>query len=149
VTHHRIGISALLALAIVGCGSSGDNLPRQSVSGTITLDGKSLERGMISFQPVSELPTAIAVPISGGEYYIEKGQGLVPGSYKVKISSTPPPVPEPLTAEGTPPPPGKPTPPPKDLMPERYNSSTILIREVKGGVSNTFDFPLESRPPKK
>jgi hypothetical protein len=149
VTHHRIGVSCLLALALAGCNSPGDNLPRQRVSGTVTLDGKPLERGTILFQPVSELPTGIAVPISGGQYYIEKAQGLVPGSYKVKISSTPPPVPEPLTAEGTPPPPGKPTPPPKDLMPERYNSLTILTREVKEGVTNTFDFPLETGPPKK
>jgi len=145
----RAVLAWVVMLAVVGCGSRGDNLPRQAVSGNVTLDGKPLERGTISFQPATELPTAIAVPISGGQYYIEKAQGLVPGSYKIKISSAPPPVPEPLTAEGTPPPPGKPTPPPKDLMPERYNSSTILIREVKEGGSNTFDFPLESGPPKK
>jgi hypothetical protein len=133
-----------LAVAVAGCGGSGDNLPRQPVSGTVTLDGKPLERGTISFQPVSELPTAAAVAFSDGRYAIARAEGLVPGPYRVLISSTP------LTtlpvdpATGLPPPPGKPTPPPKERLPEKYNAATILTAEVKEGASNQFDFSLES-----
>src|SRR5262249_50316267 len=108
-----------------------------------------LERGTISFQPVSELPTAGAVAINGGQYALARAQGLVPGAYRVLISSTPPTSLAIDPATGTPPLPGKPTPPPKELLPAQYNASTTLSAEVKEGTSNTFDFALESAPKKK
>jgi hypothetical protein len=148
VKHDHFGVLVLLALTLAGCGDPGDNLPRQPVSGNVTLDGKPVERGTISFQPTSELPTAAAVAINGGQYSIARAQGLVPGTYQVKISSTPQPAPEAVSADGSPPPPGKPTPPPKDLIPAKYNSSSTLSSEVKEGASNTFDFSLESAPKK-
>jgi hypothetical protein len=131
-------------LLLAGCGSS-DNLPREPVSGTVTLDGKPLERGTISFQPESGLPTAAAVTISAGQYSMTRAQGLVPGAYRVLISSTPPGggiANNPAT--GRPPPPGQPTPPPKELLQAKYNEKSILTAEVKGGAENRFDFELDS-----
>jgi hypothetical protein len=135
-------------LVLIGCGGPGDELPRQPVSGTVTLDGKPLERGTIAFQPASGLPTAAAVPIIGGSYSIARDHGLVPGPYKVSISSSPETASPIDPATGTPPPPGQPTPPPKELLPERYNASTTLTADVKEQGSNTFDFPLTSAPKK-
>ena len=129
---------------VAGCSGSADNLPRQAVSGSVTLDGKPLERGTIAFQPDSALPTAAAVPIAGGQYSMPRSEGLVPGAYRVLVTSTP------LTAPtaSRPPPPGQATPPPKELLPEKYNASTTLSAEVKERSPNTFDFALESAPKK-
>jgi hypothetical protein len=129
---------------LAGCGGSGDNLPRQPVSGAVTLDGKSLERGTISFQPDSGLPTAAAVAISAGQYSIARTEGLVPGLYRVLISSTPQTAVTIDPATGMPPPPGKPTPPPKELLPAKYNASSTLSADVKEGAANRFDFALET-----
>jgi hypothetical protein len=134
----------LVCLLLAGCGS-GDNLPREPVSGTVTLDGKPLERGTISFQPESGLPTAAAVAISGGQYAMTRAQGLVPGAYRVMISSTPQGggvASDPKT--GRPPPPGMPTPPPKELLQAKYNEKSILTAEVKASATNRFDFELDS-----
>jgi hypothetical protein len=134
----------LASLVLAGCGSAGDNLPRQPVSGKVTLDGKPLERGTISFQPDSGLPTAAAVAITAGQYSMARAQGLVPGAYRVLISSTPQ---SPVTidpATGMPPPPGQPTPPPKELLPAKYNASSTLSAEVKEGATNRFDFALDT-----
>ena len=138
----------ICGLVLSGCGGPGDELPRQPVSGTVTLDGKPLERGTIAFQPASGLPTAAAVPIIGGSYSIARDHGLVAGPYKVSISSSPATASPIDPATGTPPPPGKPIPPPKELLPERYNASTTLTAEVTEQGSNTFDFPLTSAPKK-
>jgi hypothetical protein len=144
-------IRALLicgSLAVAGCGGSTDELPRRPVTGTVTFDGKPLERGTIAFQPESGLPTAAAVPVNGGSYSVARQQGLVPGTYKVSVSSSAPTTAAVDPATGTPPPPGKPTPPPRELLPTRYNASTELSVEVKAEGSNSFDFTLTSRPPK-
>jgi hypothetical protein len=152
VTRLRAGrFVALLvcgSITLGGCGKSGDELPRQPVSGSVTLDGKPLERGTISFQPSTGLPTAAGVPISGGSYSISRDEGLVPGSYKVAISSTPEGGPAKIDpATGTPPPPGQPTPPPRELLPKQYNEATTLVAEVKEG-NNTFNYELKSAPKK-
>lgn len=136
------------SLALGGCSKPQDELPRQPVSGSVTLDGKPLERGTISFQPATGLPTAAGVPISGGGYSISRDEGLVPGAYKVLISSTPEgAAPKNDSTTGPPPLPGQPTPPPKELLPTRYNEKTTLVAEVKEG-NNTFNFELESAPKK-
>src|SRR3954465_12715974 len=72
------------ASVLSGC-SDGDNLPRQAVSGEVTMDGAPLPNGTIQFTPATELPTPALVPIEGGNYSIPKDRGLVPGSYKVSI----------------------------------------------------------------
>jgi hypothetical protein len=138
---------AWLVLAVLaGCGGPVDKLPRQAVWGSVTLDGKPLERGTIAFQPVSELPTAAAVAINGGQYSMARAEGLVPGSYRVLISSTPTAVGQVDPKTSRPPPPGQASPPPKESLPEKYNASTTLTAEVKEGTTNTFDFPLQSAP---
>jgi hypothetical protein len=134
----------LVAVVFAGCSSAGDNLPRQAVSGRVTLDGKPLERGTISFQPESGLPTAAAVGITAGSYSMARAQGLVPGTYRVLISSTPPAAVTIDPTTGMPPPPGKPTPPPKELLPAKYNASSTLSAEVKEAAANRFDFALET-----
>ena len=42
---------AFSLFALLGCGGAEDDLPRQAISGTVTLDGKPLEAGSITFDP--------------------------------------------------------------------------------------------------
>src|SRR4051794_19054940 len=80
------GAVAALAAAISGCGAAGDELSRQPVSGTITLDGKPLPDGSITLVPVGDGPAAGAT-IAAGAFAIPRADGPVPGTYRVEILS--------------------------------------------------------------
>ncbi|MBX6312628.1 MAG: hypothetical protein IRY99_06865 [Isosphaeraceae bacterium] len=134
----------LLVFHAAGCGS-GDNLPREPVSGSVTLDGKPLKSGLITFVPTGpDIPTQGAAAIVEGEYSIPRAQGLVPGKYKVVVSS----------GGGTPEQkvdtvadmPGMPPVPAKEAIPPQYNANSILEANVTAGGKNEFDFSLTSSP---
>lgn len=133
---------AAVAIAVVsGCGSGGENLPRQAASGTVTLDGKPLPSGSISFQPTGEgqPATQADAPISDGKFEIPRAQGLVPGKYAVRITTV-----VTATAEGGVP--GEAYPKTaKEIIPKKYNAASTLTAEVVGGGAKTFDFTLESK----
>jgi hypothetical protein len=155
------------ALALIGCGPDWvDDLPREAISGRVTVDGAPLARGTIAFRPTADLPTPAMVPVDGGSYSIPRAQGLVPGSYEVSILASEDPVP----AEKFDDPPGLATrkqteatdsiqrakrfggasgktgASPNQRIPARYNTATTLSAEVKKGSSNSFDFVLTSAP---
>jgi len=133
----------LLAVSLAGCGDPGDSLPRKEVSGAVTLDGKPLSHGTIQFLPTApETPTAAMAEVKEGAYSVAIAQGLVPGRYKVLISSAHEPPSDPAKADALP---GMSGPPLKELLPVRYNSQSTLTAEVKKDAPNTFDFPLTSK----
>ena len=133
-------VGVVWILTPTGCGGPGDGLPRQAVSGSVTLKGQPLPQGTIQFLPTTDKqPTAGAVEIKDGKYSLPQVQGLVPGSYKVMISSAK----DSGAQQGPPDSPGKHGPPPKDLIAAQYNVQTKLTAEVKEGGSNTFDFSLD------
>src|SRR5262245_36303787 len=78
---------AVLLACVAGC-AGGDSLPREEVNGTVTIDGKPLAKGLITFVPTSaEVSTQGGAPVLEGKFTIPRLQGLVPGKYKVVISS--------------------------------------------------------------
>ena len=78
----------MLALGSSGCGESPDKLPREAVSGSVTLEGQPLVKGTIVFAPTTDkIATTATAGIIEGKYSIPRGEGLVPGTYKVAISS--------------------------------------------------------------
>jgi hypothetical protein len=102
----------LLAL-LAGFGvDTSDGLPRQAVSGAVTLDGRLLPRGTIQFSPSSGASMASLIAIKDGRYSVAREQGLVPGPYKVLISCHGEEVP--TKAEETP---GLPGSLPKEILP--------------------------------
>jgi len=143
---HRLVLSCVflplgLLAGLCGCGP-GDSLPRQEVSGNVTLDGQPLSDGSIEFQPVATAGGPV-VPggglIAAGAYRIAREQGLVPGVYKVMIFShgagtgTTAGSAEP-GAQGAPPP---------ELIPTRYNVATTLKAEVAKDRPNVFNFDIK------
>jgi len=137
------GLLALAALA--GCGP-GNPLGREAVSGRVTLDGKPLEFGNISFDPV--VPTGgvrSGALITDGEYSIDAHKGLPPGEYKVRIfagEANPPDMQAPDGGE-------LPAPaaelPGVSLIPPEYNVQSDIVREVTADGDNRFDFEIETQ----
>jgi hypothetical protein len=126
----------LLGAIVAGC-SGGDELPRQEVSGTIRLGGEPLPSGFINFEPSAGQATGGGAVITDGSYSLPRDTGLVPGAYRISISS-------PSNAGG----PGGDAPGSAGSMmqegiPARYNSQSELTAEVTDGGDNTFDFDLE------
>src|SRR3954452_20293684 len=74
-----LALGAALVLAAAGCGSR-----RRVVPGTVTVDGKPVERGAIQFLPADGAgPTAGGV-IENGRYHVLAS----PGTMKVVINAT-------------------------------------------------------------
>lgn len=144
----RIQLSRATAVLVVcacllnaGCWSSSN---RQKVTGVVTLKGQHLDEGTIEFRPLSEEPSAenptttAGAVISNGSYEIPAEYGLVPGKYKVLITS----------GDGvTPDDPNQPPGPSgnfvsKDRIPPEYNRQSKLEVEVASGAENNFDFDI-------
>jgi hypothetical protein len=138
----RRGIVVLLGLAAItwggGCGPA-DEFQHVGVSGKVTLGGKPLTGGTITFVPLGSGPAAHGT-ITDGSYAISRAQGPGPGSYRVEISRTQP------TGRRIPDTeyPGKTVEETRNGVPDRYNLNSTLRAEVKGGSDQTFDFALEA-----
>src|SRR5262249_36161251 len=90
--HGRLGCLVSRAFPTLGrlnpAGRSADNVPREAVSGSVSIDGNPLKSGAITFVPNGpDIPSQGGTPVVDGKYSIPRAQGLVPGKYKVVISS--------------------------------------------------------------
>lgn len=127
---------AVGSLLISGCGSNN----RASVSGTVTLDGKTLESGVIAFLPTNgnQGPTAGAV-ISNGRYEIASARGPTFGAYRVTVSSMQ------KTGHKIPSLGGS-LDEMAEVIPLQYRDDSKLVIDVQPG-GNTFDLELKGRVP--
>ena len=90
-TRFRVWRSATIVLAVAGCGGKRDGIAREPVSGKVTLDGKALENGQITFSPEAGGQPAVAAIIKDGAYSLSRatargpsrsGQCLVPKAHR-------------------------------------------------------------------
>jgi len=73
---------ALVCAFVAGCTQSVDG--RYPIFGTVNFDGKPMEYGQISFQPVEQGgASSAAAQIAEGKFAIPANKGLVPGEYTV------------------------------------------------------------------
>ncbi len=129
-------VAILLLLSAAGCDSAGG---RQEISGMVTLKGQPLDEGWIEFLPqnnaTDQLVTKSGATITDGKYVIRKDEGLVPGKYRVVISSG-----EKNTSisddGGT----GPRNIFSKERIPADYNAETKQVVEVKEQGPNKFDY---------
>jgi len=117
----------LLAVLAAGCGPPGT--PTYPVSGTVTWNGKPVEKGYINFEPVEENETPNGGKIINGEFSFE----ATAGEKRVKIHAD-----RQITekdpvmgiAERRP------------YIPAKFNSETTLREEITSDGENQFDFDL-------
>jgi hypothetical protein len=129
---------AMAVLLIGGCGSTGG---RQAIEGTVTLDGKPLEKGQITLVPQGDTrgPTAGA-EIVGGKFAIPAAGGTFVGKFRVEITASRPggrKVPDRMT--------GKLLDGYEQFIPARYNAESQLSADVKAGAVNRFEFTVNSK----
>ena len=140
-----VTVAVILSLSSFGCGakSGASTLP---VSGTVKLDGVPLDQGVIQFEPQPPGGKAVnaATPFKDGKYQFPAGAGgLLPGTYRVSISSVP-------SASATASDPVKAMEqasqaPPPDRIPKKFNVESKLQAEVKPAAANSFDFDVTSK----
>jgi hypothetical protein len=127
-----------MMLAAPGCGG-GDGLPREPIAGTVTLDGRPLTTGMITFTPTEEEgPVVTGILAEDGSFSLARADGPVPGPHRVTLwSQRPtgkkvrsPDDPEQLVDEV------------RDVVPDRYRLDSPLTAEVEQGGDNTFAFEI-------
>lgn len=124
--------TALLALALSGCGGAGT----AEVSGTVTMDGQPVPNALVTFTPEGEGSPAYGRTDSQGQYklqYTQDASGAVPGQYVVSISTYTDGDPD-----AEPPVPRSP-----ETVPARYNVETELTATVDTS-GKPHDFALES-----
>jgi hypothetical protein len=83
-----LGITIPAVLAVLGCGDSTGLPPRYRVSGTVTYNGKPVEKGTVTFTPAKSEGRAAGGTIVAGSYSLttlDPDDGALPGSYKVSI----------------------------------------------------------------
>jgi len=138
---YRSGLQSLcvasLSLAFLmslGCGGSG----MTKVDGAVTLDGKPLEDGSISFEPADGKGPTAGGTIEAGEYAIE----VPPGSKIVRITATKVVGQKPMYK-------GRPDSPMmeirKDIIPPEYNTKSTLTLNVESSPTpGNFDLKSAS-----
>jgi len=69
----------------IGCGQADRRL---AVTGSVTLDGKTLSRAIINFQPApGNLSSSAGAGLEDGNFKISAKQGLLPGDYNIIIQA--------------------------------------------------------------
>jgi hypothetical protein len=123
-------------LLLVGCGDD----RRQTLEGTVTLDGQPLGAGAITFLPQAGTlgPTA-GGNITAGRFSIAANQGTFVGDFRVEITAR-----RKAERKGGDGGLGEQKPYYEQYLPARYNRDSQLSAEVKEGV-NQFEFRLTSQ----
>jgi hypothetical protein len=123
-------VLVLILLPLAGCGGgSGEDLHK--VTGSVTLDGKSLSDANVEFYPVAEGSSASAVTDENGDYELDftaDEKGAPVGKYTVSISKVED------TPQGD-----------REVLPLIYNEETTLEAEVTSDGDNVFNFELKSK----
>lgn len=135
-----VGCGALL-LGLAGCSQPVSNPGGVGVSGVVTLEGKPLSKGTITFTPATtgSGSTATGVIGSNGSYQLgtaKAGDGAQPGAYKVTVVS--------LDSEATMDEKGTPI-PAKSAIPEKFGNAATsgLTATVEESGPQTLDFDLK------
>ncbi len=130
-------LTAVLALIpLSGCGK-GEQF--QAVAGTVTVDGKPLKSGGITFFPVGEGSTS-GGQIIDGAFELSAERGPSPGKYRVEITGSRPTGKTEFDIDLK-----KEVDIEEQFLPPRYNLKSELTCEVVASGENKFDFPLKSK----
>lgn len=135
----RAACLVFLAAMLVTGGCGGPD-GRQAIEGTVTFDGKPLEKGQITFTPQAGTngPTAGA-EIVDGKFSVPAAGGPFAGRFRVEITASRPGS-QKVTDRFT----GKPVNSFEQFIPKKYNTESQLDADVKAGATNRFEFAVSS-----
>ena len=129
-------VVALLAIGFTaGCSDNGQG--GKKVTGRVTLDGKPLPDGSITFLP-EKTGTTVGGKIHDGVYNISRAEGPLPGLYRVYINRSMPTGKMLLDSDGV-----TKVPEFREVVPACYNLQTKLSVTVTSEGSNNFNFELQ------
>jgi len=127
-----VAVTAVALIILGGCGTGGPDLA--PLSGTVSLDGRPLEQGLVQFVPETGTGPAAVGSITGGRFVAETAgrSGARPGRYRVRIESRAPPADETDTL-------------PRSLVPERYGNPATsgIVYAVEAGRENEVEIALQ------
>jgi len=128
---------ALISFYGPGCSRQQDRIERITVFGEVTFQGVPLEAGILSLIPDAGTEASPSgAEITQGKYRVTNKGGVAPGKYIVKIMA------DRIVAEATPVDPDSVV--TEQLIPEKYNSSSMLTLDVPSGVQKLeANFALE------
>jgi len=133
-----IALGVLLSVCVSGCGEDAGG--RHPVSGSVTMGGSSLKSGTIDFIAIDGSHQTGTL-ITDGQYSLGGSKGLLPGKYKVSVSSvsesgsvstTEPPGPEAEAIKEA----------NKETIPAKFNIQTELTYEAGPGKPSKFDVTI-------
>jgi len=145
----RLLLIVTLALAPL-CGCSSKPYRVAQVSGRVTLDGKPLAKGHITFVPLGTKenqapgPTAWSFTDADGRYKLvinPATPGAVVGKCRIFITG----LDQPMLAEDDRDVGGRRVKLVRDPVPEKYNKRTELVYDVPAGGTDQANFELKSR----
>jgi len=138
VARRRFVLLVGLLLVCAGCGKK-----PVSIEGTVTFDGKPVESGSISFEPVDGRGPSLGGPIQAGRYSVVGDSSVAPGKKIVRI------VADRKTGRkvesGPPNPPGTMVDEIESYIPAKFNTKSTLNCEVTASGPNRHNFDLTSR----
>jgi hypothetical protein len=130
----------LVLATCIGCGKKGPR--RAAVSGHVTLDGQSIDKGVIQFLPVEgTIGPETGGVISKGQYDISQQRGAVVGKNRVELRASK------KTGQKIQDPTGRTgvlTDEYKEVFPPDSNTNSTLVREIKDD-PNTLDFDIRTK----
>jgi hypothetical protein len=147
---YRHLLALALAVAPIGCSRGLDDLPREPVAGTVTMDGQALPEAVIVFSPTGDASkgpaAAVVAEVKDGQFAIPRDEGPIPGSYKISISHA-----EMKDADSKSK--GRKKTPilsrskviGPELIPARYNTQTELTADIPKGGRKDLKFDLKSK----
>lgn len=129
-----LGVSVFM----LGCSES----PNCRVSGNVTLDGQPVADGMLMFIPAGQAPElkTVSALIENGQYVVERPKGLLPGTYKVAVTSEQPSGKKIEADPGS----GVMIDEFVQVIPEKYNAQSTLTAEIAGD-RDDLNFELTRR----
>ncbi|WP_337173412.1 hypothetical protein [Paludisphaera sp.] len=130
-------VAPLVALLVAGCGGE-DGPPREPVGGVVTLDGRPLERGLITFTPEAGGDLVVSGLVVDGEFSLPRSEGPGLGRHRVDVWSKKP-TGKTLKDRADPENPVEET---VELVPPRYNLRSELMADVERGGENRFTYDL-------
>lgn len=130
-------VGLTVSLGVLGCGPAHKTATKARVSGKVTLDGKPLIAGTITFDPNTGEPPAVMQILDGnyeGKAAIGKNQVRLSATRKVSMR-------EKMGFDG----PGYDSEVEENALPARYNNKSQITKEVEAGEDNRFNFDLNSK----